>query len=136
MRIAVPQNFVLGDMEDAVARDFEAALAKLSKAGARIEKLQLPEFDDIPRINAKAGFSAPEALAWHADLIARSAAGYDPRVLVRIKRGAEQSAVDYVNLVRERAKLIADVTRRLAGYDVHGDADDADRSPCHRSTRP
>jgi aspartyl-tRNA(Asn)/glutamyl-tRNA(Gln) amidotransferase subunit A len=118
IRIAVPQNLVLGDMEEAVAKDFEAALAALANAGARVEKLAMPEFDDIPRINAKAGFSAPEALAWHADLIARRGKDYDQRVLVRIQRGTEQSAVDYVNLVRERAKLIADIACRLDGFDV------------------
>jgi aspartyl-tRNA(Asn)/glutamyl-tRNA(Gln) amidotransferase subunit A len=116
--IAVPQSLVLGDIEEKVAKDFETALAALSKAGAKVEKIAVPEFDDIPRINAKAGFSAPEALAWHADLIARRAKDYDQRVLVRIQRGSEQSAVDYVNLVRARARLITEVSCRLDGFDV------------------
>lgn len=118
IRIAVPQNLVMGDVEAKVGRDLEAALAALSRAGAKVEKLAIPEFDDIPRINAKAGFSAPEALAWHADLIARRGKDYDQRVLVRIQRGTEQSAVDYVNLVQARAKLICEVSSRLDGFDA------------------
>lgn len=118
MRIALPQNLVLGNMEDKVGRDFEQALSRISKAGARIESVAIPEFDDIPHINAKAGFAAPEALAWHKDLIAERGARYDPRVLVRINRGHEQSALDYIKLIDERARLIAAVTARMAGYDA------------------
>lgn len=118
LRIAVPQNLVLADVEEKVARDFERALSALSKAGAKVERLAVPEFDDIPRINAKAGFSAAEALAWHKDLIATRGAQYDPRVVVRIKRGHEQSAIDYIGLFAERARLIAGVSARVQGYDA------------------
>ena len=118
MRLAVPQNYVLAGMDDAVARDFERALARLAATGAVIEQLAVPEFDEIPTINAKAGFAAPEALAWHGKLIERSAAGYDPRVLVRIKRGSDQSAIDYLKLLADRARLIAAVEARLAGFDA------------------
>ena len=118
LRIAAPQTFVLGSMDETVARDFDRALATLSAAGAQVDRVAVPEFDDIPRINGKAGFAAPEALAWHKALIEKRAAGYDPRVLVRIKRGSEQSALDYIELLADRARFIADVERRLAGYDV------------------
>lgn len=118
LRVAAVQTFVLGAIEEKVAADLDRALAALSSAGAVVEKIDVPEFDDIPRINAKAGFAAPEALAWHAELIEKRASGYDPRVLVRIKRGTEQTAVDYVNLVQARQRLIANVERRLAGFDV------------------
>src|SRR5262249_20629642 len=99
LRLAVPQNLVLANMDETVARDFEAALARISEAGAAVKRLDIPEFDDIPRINAKAGFSAPEALAWHKPLIAAHRDAYDPRVLSRIERGHEQSAVDYIELI-------------------------------------
>ncbi len=118
IRLAVPQNYVLAGLDETVARDFERALSRLAAAGAVIEKLAIPEFDEIPAINAKAGFAAPEALAWHAKLIDKSAAGYDPRVLVRIKRGAEQSALDYIKLLTDRTRLIAAVEARLAGFDA------------------
>ncbi len=118
LRIAVPQNFVLADMEDKVARDFERTLSALSKAGAKVVELALPAFDDIPRINSKAGFSAAEALAWHRDLIAARGPQYDQRVLSRINRGHEQSAIDYIALFGERARLIAAVYAGMADYDV------------------
>lgn len=118
LRIAVPKTFVLADMEPKVARDFEQALAALSNAGAEVAHIDIPEFDDIPKINAKSGFSAPEALAWHKELIAERGAQYDPRVLVRLNRGHEQTAVDYIGLFGARAKLIAGVAARLREFDV------------------
>jgi aspartyl-tRNA(Asn)/glutamyl-tRNA(Gln) amidotransferase subunit A len=118
LRIAAPQSFVLAGMEDAVANDLESALSALSAAGARVDRIAVPELDDIPRINAKAGFAAPEALAWHTDLIAARGHDYDPRVLVRVNRGKEQSAVDYIRLLDDRARFIEAVGKRLGGYDV------------------
>ncbi len=118
LRIAAPLSYVLAGIEDAVADDLDRALSALSSAGARVDRIAVPEFDDIPRINAKAGFAAPEALAWHMDLITERGPDYDPRVLVRINRGKEQSAIDYIRLLEDRARLMAAVEKRLSGYDV------------------
>lgn len=118
LRFAAPMNFVLDGIEKDVAAAFERALSKLSAAGAKIERLAIPEFDDIPRINAKGGFSPPEALAWHRDLIAERGAMYDPRVLVRINRGHEQTAADYARLVADRMALIIAVETRTADFDA------------------
>ncbi len=118
LRIAAPQTFVLGGIDEAVSADLDRALTALSAAGALVDCIAVPEFDEIPRINAKAGFAAPEALAWHLDLITERGPDYDPRVLVRINRGKEQSALDYLKLLDDRARLIAAVEKRLGCYDV------------------
>ncbi len=118
LRIAAPQTFVLAGMDEAVSADLDRALSALSAAGALVDRIAVPEFDDIPKINAKAGFAAPEALAWHLDLITERGPDYDPRVLVRINRGKEQTALDYLRLLADRAKLIAAIEKRLGGYDV------------------
>jgi len=118
LRIAAPQTFVLSGMDEAVSGDLERALSALSEAGASVDRIAVPEFDDIPRINAKAGFAAPEALSWHLDLITERGPDYDPRVLVRINRGREQTALDYLRLLADRAALISAVEKRLGGYDV------------------
>ena len=118
LRIAVPKSYVLNDMEPLVARAFENALARLSKAGALVREIQFPEIDEIPSINAKGGFSAPESLATHRDLIAAHRALYDGRVLSRIERGHEQSASDYVDLMRHRARIIAAFNGRMQDYDL------------------
>jgi aspartyl-tRNA(Asn)/glutamyl-tRNA(Gln) amidotransferase subunit A len=118
MRLAVPTTIVLDELEDAVARTFDAALQTLSRAGAVIERIAVPEFLDVEPINAKGGFSAAESYAWHRYLIASKGDLYDPRVASRILRGESQSAADYIDLLGARRSLIARVAVRLAPYDA------------------
>ena len=74
-------------------------------------------------INAKGGLSAAESYAIHRALIARAEKLYDPRVLVRILRGREQDAADYIDLLDARADFIRRVAAVTAPYDalVHAD---------------
>ena len=118
MRLAVPTTIVLGELEDAVARTFERALETLSRHGALIERIEVPEFLDVTQMNAKGGFSAAESYAWHRYLIASKGDIYDPRVASRIMRGETQSAADYVDLLGARRSLIARIAVRLAPYDA------------------
>ena len=117
LRIAVPKAYVMNDMDETVARAFAASLKKLSDAGAVISEVAFPEIDAIPSANAKGGFAAPESLASHHALIDKYADLYDKRVLVRIQRGHEQSARDYVDLIRLRADMIADFEQRMEAFD-------------------
>jgi aspartyl-tRNA(Asn)/glutamyl-tRNA(Gln) amidotransferase subunit A len=118
LRIALPQAYVLNDMDAFVAAAFEKALKTLADAGAIISEVKFPEIDAIPGANAKGGFAAPESLTTHAPLIEAHRALYDARVLSRIERGHEQSASDYIALSRTRARLIAAFNERMRDYDV------------------
>ena len=74
----------------------------MSQAGAKIVDLPLRELSELAQINAKGGPSAAESYAIHRGLIAKGEAQYDPRVLVRILRGREQDAADYIELLAAR----------------------------------
>jgi aspartyl-tRNA(Asn)/glutamyl-tRNA(Gln) amidotransferase subunit A len=117
-RLAVPQTMVLDDLAPAVARAFADALAALRKAGARVVDIALRELDELRQLNAKGGLAAAESYAIHRALIAKAEKTYDPRVLVRILRGREQDAADYIDLVRARADFIARVAAITAPYDA------------------
>jgi aspartyl-tRNA(Asn)/glutamyl-tRNA(Gln) amidotransferase subunit A len=118
MRLAVPTTVALDELDDAVARTFERALATLSRAGALIEHIEMPEFLDVGVINAKGGFSAAESYAWHRYLLTSKGDVYDPRVSTRILRGEDISAADYVDLINARRSLIARAASRVAPYDA------------------
>jgi aspartyl-tRNA(Asn)/glutamyl-tRNA(Gln) amidotransferase subunit A len=118
MRLAVPTTIVLDDLDDAVAQTFERALATLSRQGALIERIEVPEFLDIGVMNTKGGFSAAESYAWHRFLITSKGDVYDPRVAVRILRGESMSAADYVDLLGARRSMIARIETRIAPYDA------------------
>ncbi len=117
-RLGVPRTLVLDDLEPAVATAFERACAVLSRAGARLVELPLAELGDYAAINAKGGFSPPEAYAWHAPLIDRRGAEYDPRVRLRIERGRAMSAAEYVTLSQQRGEFIAAIDARTAEFDA------------------
>ena len=117
LRLAVPTNVVLEGMDAAVSGAFDRALAALSRAGAHIVHVHFPAFDEVPAVNAKGGFAASEAYAWHRALLAEKAAGYDPRIRMRIERGERMTAAEYVELAAARQRLIADFDASTRQFD-------------------
>src|ERR1700688_322610 len=118
MRLAVPTTVALDELDDEVARTFERALETLSRQGALIERIAVPEFLDVGVMNTKGGFTAAESYAWHRYLIASHGDVYDPRVSIRILRGEAISAADYIELLEARKSLIMRAAARLAPYDA------------------
>jgi len=118
MRLAVPTNVALDELDDEVARTFERALDTLSRQGALIERIEVPEFLDVGVMNSKGGFAAAESYAWHRYLIVSHGDVYDPRVSSRILRGEGISAADYIDLVEARKSLIARIAVRLAPFEA------------------
>ena len=118
VRLAVPTTIVLDELDDAVAQTFERVLKTLSKLGAEIEHIEVPEFLDTVTMNSKGGFAAAESYAWHRYLLTSKGDVYDPRVSVRILRGEAISAADYIDLIQARRSLIARINARLAPYDA------------------
>ncbi len=118
MRLAVPTTVVLDELDGAVAKAFERALENLSRAGALIAHIEVPEFLDVGVMNTKGGFAAAESYAWHRYLLTSKGDVYDPRVSSRILRGEAISAADYIDLLNARRSLIARAEARLAPYDA------------------
>jgi aspartyl-tRNA(Asn)/glutamyl-tRNA(Gln) amidotransferase subunit A len=118
VRLGVPRRLVLDDLDAPTAAAFERALSLLSRGGARLVDLPLPEFSDYAVINAKGGFAPPEAFAWHRALIARRGRDYDPRVRQRIERGSQMTAAEYVALSWQRRGFIDRVAAATAAVDA------------------
>lgn len=118
LRIAVPQSVVFDGIEPHVATTFEAALKRLADAGAVVSEIALKEFEMVGRINARGGFPAPEALAWHRDLLEEHGEAYDQRVRARILRAREQTAADYIDMLHLRRAYIEATNRAISAYDV------------------
>jgi aspartyl-tRNA(Asn)/glutamyl-tRNA(Gln) amidotransferase subunit A len=108
----------MDDLDEAVAKTFARALERLSRAGALIKHIEVPEFLDIGVMNTKGGFAASESYAWHRYLLTSKGDVYDPRVSLRIQRGEGMSAADYIDLLNARRSLVARIAVRLAPYDA------------------
>jgi len=118
LRFAIPKHFVMDDLDPVVAKAFERALKALAAKGVKIDHIDLPQLNELPTINAKGGFAASEAYAWHKELIARRGNVYDPFVAPRILRGKEMTAADYIKLLSERADLCRRVSAITSNYDA------------------
>ncbi|QHE93315.1 amidase [Pandoraea fibrosis] len=117
MRFGVLTNVVLDGAEPAAIAIYERALAALAKAGATLVEFKFTPFDGLPAMN-RFGFSPIEAYAWHRKRLAEHAQEYDPRVLVRIRKGEPASAADYIDLLNARAALIAAATPVWQRFDA------------------
>ncbi len=117
-RLAVAQSLMQDGMDSAVSQAFERSLQALRAAGAQIQEIPLTELLDIGPMMTTGGFSPVESYAWHRDLLAQHAERYDPRVALRIQRGAQMAAHDYIHLLSDRARWITRMEAALQGYDA------------------
>jgi len=113
-RLAVPATVFLDGMDATVARAFERTLSALRAAGATIDTIDMPPMQEQP----VHGFSAPEAYAWHRELLQRAGTRYDPRVRARIDKGAALMAWEYIDLLQARQHWMARMHACMEDYDV------------------
>jgi len=118
LRLAVPQTVVLDGLSPSVAAAFSAACTKLSEAGAAIVELPLREFARAAEVNPRGAISSAEAFWWHRQWIKNGADQYDPRVIARIRPGADISAADYIEMLQQRRRFVLDVESAARGFDV------------------
>jgi aspartyl-tRNA(Asn)/glutamyl-tRNA(Gln) amidotransferase subunit A len=116
MRLAVARAGMLEGMDATVSRAFDRTLAALRDAGARVEEIELASIRDLGAIQASGGFAAAESYAWHRQLLARDGDSYDPRVRLRIARGVQMKAHEYIDLIEARRQWIARVIDELQGF--------------------
>lgn len=118
LRLAIPQSYVLDGMDAAVSASFTAAVDVLSRAGARIRDVPARELLDLPQLAAGGGFTAAESYHLHQHWLAEQGDLYDPRVRVRIEKGASLTAADYLELQQARRRQMADADRLLQEIDA------------------
>ena len=118
LRMGVVQGFPLDNLDETVAKRFPQALDILKRAGARLSDETLAPLDGMVQVNSKGGVQPAEAFAIHRELLSRRADAIDPNVRSRLERARNISAADYIDTVRERARLIRSMDARIADLDV------------------
>jgi len=118
LRIGVAVGYPIENLDETVDLKFSDAVARLNKAGAHISEEKLSLLDDMAQVNSKGGVQPAEAFSIHRDLLSRRADAIDPNVQVRLERARTVSAADYIDMVRERARLIRSMDDRIADVDV------------------
>lgn len=94
LRLAVLETVALDDLREMPAQGFEDAVARLARAGARIERFAMPEAAEA--MGLAAVLFTPEAYAIWRETIERAPQKMFPRILERFRSGAGVPATDYV----------------------------------------
>lgn len=117
LTIAVPTNVVHDGADDAVGANFEAAIDRLSRAGAIVVRRTLPLLDEVQAVTEAYGsLTAAEAYVVHKDRVdGPDRERIDRRVAARILAGKRMSSYDLISLTRVRTRLIGDLGRELDG---------------------
>lgn len=117
LRLLAPTE-CLQDLDAEVAGAFEAAVAALRAAGARVERASVKL---LPRVGELTGIVlAAEAASTHAKLLADSerASGLDGAVKRRLGGGMEVGAVEYLCGRKELKECQAAISRTTSRFDA------------------
>ncbi len=118
LRIGIAQGAPLENLDETVAKRFPQAIDRLEKAGCRLSNEKLALLDGQARVNSRGGVQPAEAFSLHRDRLDRRGPDIDPNVRMRLERARNITAADYIEMVNERAALIAAMDARLADIDV------------------
>ena len=118
LRIGIAQGAPLENLDETVAKRFSQAIDRLEKAGCRLSNEKLALLDGQARVNSRGGVQPAEAFSLHRDRLDRRGPDIDPNVRMRLERARNITAADYIEMVNERAALIAAMDARLADIDV------------------
>lgn len=118
LRLGIPRGLLLTEWDNTVGTRFGAAKKILADAGVQLTDEPMPLIDAMLAVNAKGGFAPAEAYSIHRENLARRGNEFDPNVRVRIERGAKLTAADYVQMSRERTRLIRAMDAQLSALDA------------------
>jgi aspartyl-tRNA(Asn)/glutamyl-tRNA(Gln) amidotransferase subunit A len=118
LRIGIVEGAPLEKLDATVATAFAAAIDRLDRAGVRLTRETVSLLDDMAAVDAKGGIIGAEACAVHRERIARRGRDIDANVRHRIERGCAIAAADYVDMVRERSRLIRAMDETLEAFDA------------------
>jgi aspartyl-tRNA(Asn)/glutamyl-tRNA(Gln) amidotransferase subunit A len=116
LQLIVPETVFFDAIEPEVAEAFEASLARLAKAGAKITRQAFPLFTELFDLMGRLGpLVTAEAYALHRErLHSEDVAGrMDPRVVARCKLGEKTSMVDYIAILDARERMVAELATQV-----------------------
>jgi aspartyl-tRNA(Asn)/glutamyl-tRNA(Gln) amidotransferase subunit A len=119
LRFALPINSVTEGMDATVAKAFQRALQILSKHGAQIIEIAMPEINEVIAMwRSPPTLTQMEGFARHGKMLADNPNAYDPFIVARMAVGASASAKNYIDLLQARANIIERSAKATRNYDA------------------
>lgn len=118
LRLAIARGYLFDDLDPQVAAAFDAAIDRLSAAGARIIDISLDILEEVRPANRPKSIVSAEAHETHRAMMATRRDGYDPYVAARLAAGGDISAADFIAMGREREQTCADVQAVTRPFDA------------------
>ena len=117
-QLAYTETLFMDSADAYIAETFDRTLKLLRDAGAQLVKIELPELKELTQFAEMGNFSAAESFTWHQHLLREHGQQYDPRVALRMQRGAQMSASDYLGLINARSDWMARMHLALHSFDA------------------
>ena len=116
LRIGIPHRYFCDLLEPDVRAAFDAAVAAVERAGARVAHVDLSHADYIATIYLQIVFA--EAAAYHAATLEKMAERYTEPVRLRLEMARYVLAEDYLRAMAGRQALQREVDAALSWHDV------------------
>jgi aspartyl-tRNA(Asn)/glutamyl-tRNA(Gln) amidotransferase subunit A len=117
LRLMLPRSSALEDLDTEVGKAFDAALQRLSSAGAQLMEIKVAAFDRQGEYFKGGGYAGAESYHVHRPYLGQLAR-YDPRVAKRVQQGKDVSGADYVALSELRAAFMREIEALAAPFDA------------------
>lgn len=118
LRLVVPDSIVLEYLDPPVAKAFDRTLTELSARGAQITTRAFPEIAEMFELGGVSRIIGAEAYSAHRGQMESILRETEAVISERIAAGAEISAADYIDVLRERSALINSAAERLSQIDA------------------
>jgi len=120
MRVGIARGVLFSETQADVAAAFEACIARVEQAGARIVDLPIDDLIAEIRLATKRGtIASMEGAEVHADwLTAGAPVPVDPHVTGPLSRALSVPAPAYIRTIRRRKELAAAMAQRLEAVDL------------------
>jgi aspartyl-tRNA(Asn)/glutamyl-tRNA(Gln) amidotransferase subunit A len=119
LRLAIPDGYLMADLDTEVATAFDAAIDRLRDAGVHVQKIRLEALEAMrPSNNIKSIVSA-EAYRVHRQwLESDQSEKYDPFIERRLRGGADILAADYIDMFEKRDAVYHAIKMQTRGFDA------------------
>ncbi len=111
LRLGIPQNYFLVDLDAAVRAAFERSLALFEAVGARLVEVRIPAIEWLAELSRAVVYS--EATALHASRLRRHAASYTPQVRLRASLGLAIPSTLHLEALQSRLDLVEEIHREV-----------------------